>query len=520
MFALRILKEEVGHGFALRLDDEGRHRAGCHSPRDLVRLHALVLDGGFRSAWGRDLRIAFLAGHNVNGRHTGKKPGNHAKDLDAAENGRCADHMVNLSDAGLPVMTNRMWGGRFAAQPGEIMEEINASIAFDRRLFSQDIKASKAHAKMLGERSIIAQKDAADIIRGLDIVQSEIETGSFTFSRALEDIHMNIESRLKELIGEPAGRLHAARSRNDQVAVDFRLFVRDGIDALDNALLGLQRALAAKALEHADTIMPGFTHLQPAQPVTFGHHCLAYVEMLARDRSRLADARVRMNECPLGAAALAGTSFPIDRTMTAKALGFAGPTRNSLDSVADRDAVLEFLAAGSICAVHLSRLAEEIVVWMSAPFGFVRLPDRWTTGSSMMPQKRNPDAAELVRGKTGRVIGSLVSLLTMMKGLPLAYSKDMQEDKEQLFDAADTLEIALAAMTGMVQDLEPVPERMLALAGAGYSTATDLADWLVRSLNMPFRDAHHVTGRIVAEAERRGGGLEDLPLAAMQAVEP
>jgi len=428
--------------------------------------------------------------------------------------------MVNLSDAGLPVMTNRMWGGRFAAQPGEIMEEINASIAFDRRLFTQDIKASKAHAKMLGERSIIAQKDAAEIIRGLDMVQSEIEAGSFTFSRALEDIHMNIESRLKELIGEPAGRLHTARSRNDQIAVDFRLFVRDGIDALDSAILGLQRALAAKALEHADTIMPGFTHLQPAQPVTFGHHCLAYVEMLARDRSRLADARRRLNESPLGSGALAGTSFPIDRDMTAKELGFDAPMRNSLDGVADRDFALETLSAAAICATHLSRLAEEIVIWCSVQFGFVRLSDKFTTGSSIMPQKRNPDAAELVRAKAGRIIGALATLLIVMKGLPLTYSKDMQEDKEPVFDALDSLTLTLAAMTGMVDDLKPDAEAMHKAAAQGYSTATDLADWLVRVLNLPFREAHHVAGRNVALAENKGVALEDLDLAAMRAIHP
>jgi argininosuccinate lyase len=428
--------------------------------------------------------------------------------------------MVNLSDAGLPVMTNRMWGGRFTAQPGEIMEEINASIAFDRRLFAQDIKASKAHAKMLGERSIIAQKDATDIISGLDRVQSEIEAGSFTFSRALEDIHMNIESRLKELIGEPAGRLHTARSRNDQVAVDFRLFVRDGIDALDNAILGLQRALAAKALEHADTIMPGFTHLQPAQPVTFGHHCLAYVEMLARDRSRLADARRRLNESPLGAGALAGTSFPIDRDMTAKELGFDSPMRNSLDAVADRDFALETLSAAAICAMHLSRLAEEIVIWCSAQFGFVRLSDKFTTGSSIMPQKRNPDAAELVRAKAGRIIGALATLLIVMKALPLTYSKDMQEDKEPVFDAFDSLALALAAMAGMVEDLNPDAAAMRRAAAQGYATATDLADWLVRVADLPFREAHHAAGRIVAEAESKGVALEDLELAAMRKIHP
>jgi argininosuccinate lyase len=428
--------------------------------------------------------------------------------------------MVNLSDAGLPVMTNKIWGGRFAGQPSEIMEEINASIAFDRRLFSQDIKASKAHAKMLGERSIIAQKDAADIIRGLDRVQSEIEAGSFSFSRALEDIHMNIESRLKELIGDPAGRLHTARSRNDQVAVDFRLFVRDGIDALDHALLGLQRALATKALEHADTIMPGFTHLQSAQPVTFGHHCLAYVEMLARDRSRLADARRRLNESPLGAGALAGTSFPIDRDMTAKDLGFDAPMRNSLDAVADRDFALETLSAAAICATHLSRLAEEIVIWCSVQFGFVRLSDKFTTGSSIMPQKRNPDAAELVRAKAGRIIGALAALLIVMKGLPLTYAKDMQEDKEPVFDALDSLTLALAAMTGMIDDLKPDAEVMRQAAARGYSTATDLADWLVRVPKLPFREAHHVAGRIVALAESKGVALEDLDLTAMRAVHP
>jgi argininosuccinate lyase len=400
------------------------------------------------------------------------------------------------------------------------MEAINASIGFDRRMAKQDIEGSLAHSAMLAEQGIITPADREAIHRGLHQVLAEIEGGTFVFSTALEDIHMNVESRLKEIVGEPAGRLHTARSRNDQVALDVRLWSRDAHDRTDAQLTSLLGALLAKAETHAGTIMPGFTHLQSAQPVTFGHHLMAYVEMFGRDRSRFRDSRARLNECPLGAAALAGTSFPIDREMTARALGFDAPTRNSLDSVADRDAVLEFLAAASICAVHLSRLAEEIVVWMSAPFGFVRLPDRWTTGSSIMPQKRNPDAAELVRGKAGRIFGGLQAVLAMMKGLPLTYSKDMQEDKEQLFDAADTLEIVLAAMTGMVQDLDPVPERMAALAGAGFSTATDLADWLVRTLDMPFRDAHHVTGRIVAEAERRGGGLEELPLEAMQAVEP
>jgi argininosuccinate lyase len=415
---------------------------------------------------------------------------------------------------------NTMWGGRFASSPSALMEAINASIGFDRRLAGQDIQGSIAHSDMLAKQGIIAESDRDAIHEGLQRVLGEIESGSFSFSTALEDIHMNIESRLREIVGDPAARLHTARSRNDQVAVDVRLWVRDAHDRTDEQLTRLLKALLDKAEPHAATVMPGFTHLQSAQPVTFGHHMMAYVEMFARDRSRIRDSRKRLNESPLGAGALAGTSFPIDRHRTAKALGFDGPTRNSLDSVSDRDSILEFLSSASICAMHLSRLAEEIIIWMSAPFGFVRLPDRWTTGSSMMPQKRNPDAAELVRGKAGRVIGSLMAILTMMKGLPLTYSKDMQEDKEQLFDAADTIEIVLATMTGMIQDLEPVPERMAAVAGAGFSTATDLADWLVRDLNIPFRDAHHVTGRIVSEAERRGCSLDELPLEAMQAIEP
>jgi argininosuccinate lyase len=400
------------------------------------------------------------------------------------------------------------------------MEDINASIGFDQRLFAQDIAASKAHAAMLAKEGIVSKADAAEIRRGLDLIQGEIESGAFTFSRALEDIHLNVESRLEELIGEAAGRLHTARSRNDQVAVDFRLYVRDTIDRLDGQVSGLQRALAEKALDHAATIMPGFTHLQAAQPITFGHHCLAYVEMLARDRSRLGDARRRLNESPLGAAALAGTSFPIDRQATAKALGFDRPTRNSLDSVADRDFVMETLAACAICAVHLSRLAEEIVLWSTPQFGFVKLSDRFTTGSSIMPQKRNPDAAELVRAKPGRIVGALASLLIVMKGLPLAYSKDMQEDKEPAFDALDSLALALAAMTGMVKDMTPDARAMRRAAAAGFSTATDLADWLVRVLNMPFRDAHRATGRLVALAESRGCDLADLALADMREVEP
>ena len=417
-------------------------------------------------------------------------------------------------------MTNKMWGGRFQAGPDAIMEEINASIGFDQRLFAQDIAGSKAHAAMLAKQGIISKADAGEIRRGLEAVQAEIEQGKFNFSRALEDIHLNIESRLKELIGAAAGRLHTARSRNDQVALDFRLYVRDVIDHLDLQLKELQRALAAKAADHAATIMPGFTHLQVAQPITFGHHCLAYVEMLARDRSRLADARARMNQSPLGAAALAGTSFPIDRHATAKALGFSGPTRNSLDSVADRDFVLETLAACAICATHLSRLAEEIVIWSTSQFRFVKLSDKFTTGSSIMPQKRNPDAAELVRAKPGRILGALTALLVVMKGLPLTYSKDMQEDKEPAFDAFDSLSLAIAAMTGMVKDMTPNETEMRKAAASGFSTATDLADWLVRTLNMPFREAHHATGSLVALAEKQGCDLPELSLADMQGVEP
>jgi len=413
-----------------------------------------------------------------------------------------------------------MWGGRFASGPAAIMEEINASIDFDKRLAPQDVRGSLAHAAMLGQTGILAPDDVGAIESGLKRIWAEIEAGEFTFSRALEDIHMNIESRLGELIGPSAGRLHTARSRNDQVATDMRLWVRDTLDAIDGQLADLQAALAEKALAHAGAVMPGFTHLQSAQPVTFGHHLLAYVEMLSRDRGRFADARARGNECPLGAAALAGTSFPIDRFMTAVALGFERPTANSLDSVADRDFVLEALAAASICAMHLSRFAEEIVLWTSSQFGFVRLSDHFTSGSSIMPQKRNPDAAELVRGKAGRIFGALQGLLVVMKGLPLTYSKDMQEDKEGAFDALHALSLCLAAMAGMVRDLEPDTKAMKRWAGAGYATATDLADWLVRSLRMPFREAHHVTGRLVALASHRRVGLEKLTLAEMQAVEP
>jgi argininosuccinate lyase len=417
-------------------------------------------------------------------------------------------------------MSNKMWGGRFASKPDPIMEDINASIEFDRHLYRQDIAASKAHAAMLAKKGIITAQDAKKIAHGLDTILSEIETGKFTFKRALEDIHMNVESRLSNLIGPAAGRLHTARSRNDQVATDFRLWVRDAIDGIDALLAAYQQALAEKALAHADTVMPGFTHLQPAQPVTFGHHLLAYVEMAARDRGRLADARARLNESPLGAGALAGTSFPIDRAMTAKALGFARPMANSLDAVADRDFVLETLSACAICAVHLSRFAEEIVIWSSSLVGLIRLSDKFTTGSSMMPQKRNPDAAELVRAKSGRIMGSLAGLLMVIKGLPLAYQKDLQEDKEGAIDAVDALSLSLTAMTGMVRDLEPDVTAMRSAAGKGYSTATDLADWLTRTLKMPFRDAHHVTGRIVAKAAEDDVALDQLPLKAMQAIEP
>jgi argininosuccinate lyase len=417
-------------------------------------------------------------------------------------------------------MSNTMWGGRFESGPDAIMAEINASIDFDRRLYRQDITASKAHAAMLADQGIISAADADAIGRGLDAVLAEIEAGTFEFSRALEDIHMNVESRLAVLIGPAAGRLHTARSRNDQVATDFKLWVRDVIDGLDGRLADYQRALAETALAHAGTVMPGFTHLQTAQPVTFGHHLLAYVEMAARDRGRFADARTRLNECPLGSAALAGTSFPLDRHKTAAALGFARPTANSLDAVSDRDFVLETLSAAAITAMHLSRFAEEIVIWTSPLVGFLKLSDKFTTGSSIMPQKRNPDAAELVRAKTGRICGALTALLMVMKGLPLAYQKDMQEDKEGAMDALAALDLSLVAMTGMVRDMTPDTVRMRAAAGAGYATATDLADWLVRVLKMPFREAHHVTGRIVQAAEKAGVDLADLPLTAMQAVEP
>ena len=417
-------------------------------------------------------------------------------------------------------MSNKMWGGRFSESPDSIMEEINASIDFDRHLYRQDIAASKAHAAMLAKTGIITADDAASIAHGLDTILSEIENGKFTFKRALEDIHMNVESRLAELIGPAAGRLHTARSRNDQVATDFRLWVRATVDAIDEALAAYQHALAEKALAHAGTVMPGFTHLQTAQPVTFGHHLLAYVEMAARDRGRFRDARARLNESPLGAAALAGTSYPVNRDMTAKALGFDRPMANSLDAVSDRDFVLETLSAAAITAMHLSRFAEEIVLWCSPLSNLLILSDRFTTGSSIMPQKRNPDAAELVRAKTGRIVGALQALLVVMKGLPLAYQKDMQEDKQGAMDAFAALMLCIAAMTGMVRDMLPDAARMRQAAEEGYSTATDLADWLVVKLKMPFRDAHRVTGRIVAKAASEKVALQDLPLHEMQAIEP
>jgi argininosuccinate lyase len=413
----------------------------------------------------------------------------------------------------------RLWGGRFAGGPAEIMQRINASIDVDRRMYLQDIAGSRAHCAMLVSAGILSRADGGKIQKGLDQVEREITAGAFRFSLELEDIHTHVEARLKELIGAPAGRLHTARSRNDQVALDVRLWVRDALDRLDADLVAYIEALLDRASEHHDWVMPGFTHLQSAQPVTLGHHLMAYVAMAERDRGRVADCRARVNESPLGAAALAGTSFPIDRHMTAKSLGFDRPLANSLDAVSARDFCVEYLAAASIIAMHLSRFAEEIVLWMSGQFGFIRMSDAFTTGSSIMPQKRNPDAAELVRAKTGRVFGALQGTLTMLKGLPLTYGKDMQEDKAPLFEVADTLQLCLAAMTGMVRDMQPQRAKLAAAAGMGFSTATDLADWLVRTLDLPFRDAHHVTGKLVALAEQRGVGLEALPLAEMRKVE-
>ncbi len=416
--------------------------------------------------------------------------------------------------------SNEMWGGRFASGPAAIMEAINASIGFDKKLYAQDIAGSLAHSEMLAEQGIIAKADQEKIAHGLNTILSEIEAGTFAFSTRLEDIHMNVESRLAELIGPAAGRLHTARSRNDQVAVDFRLWTKRELTRTADALKGLISAFLDKAEIHAATVMPGFTHLQTAQPVTFGHHCMAYVEMYGRDLSRVRDAIERLDESPLGAAALAGTGFPIDRHRTAAALGFREPTRNSIDSVSDRDYALEFLSVAAICATHLSRLAEEIVIWSTPQFAFVRLSDQFSTGSSIMPQKKNPDAAELVRAKTGRINGHLVGLLTVMKGLPLAYSKDMQEDKEAVFDAAETLDLMIAAMTGMIGDITINTEAMKRAAGSGFSTATDLADWLVREAGLPFREAHHVTGRAVAMAEAQKKGLEKLSLADLQSLNP
>ena len=413
-----------------------------------------------------------------------------------------------------------MWGGRFEAGPSALMEAINASVDVDRRLVFHDITASLAHCKMLIRQGIIGEDDGRAIMDGLEAVRLEAEAGRLAFDRALEDVHMNVEARLADLIGDAAGRLHTARSRNDQVATDFRLWLRDALDDLDAGLARLQAVLIDRAEAHAATIMPGFTHLQTAQPVTLGHHLLAYVEMLGRDRGRFTDARGRLNECPLGAAALAGTSFPIDRRMTAQALGFAGPCANSLDAVSDRDFAVEFLAAASLAAVHLSRLAEELVIWSAEPFGFVRLSDQFSTGSSIMPQKRNPDAAELVRAKAGRIIGALTGMLIVLKGLPLAYAKDLQEDKEPVFDAVDNLSLCVAAMAGMIETAEFDAARLRAAAGKGFAGATDLADWLVRVAGIPFRRAHHITGALVKMAESRGCQLEDLPLADMRAVEP
>jgi argininosuccinate lyase len=415
--------------------------------------------------------------------------------------------------------TNLAWGGRFAAAPSDIMQAINASLDIDKRLYAQDIAGSLAHSAMLAKRRIISRADGIAIANGLERIQREIERGKFPFRIEHEDIHLNIEARLAEMIGAPAGRLHTARSRNDQVATDFRLWTRDAIDRLDRQIMALQAALIAQAEKHAETIMPGFTHLQVGQPVTFGHHLLAYVEMLGRDRGRFSDCRKRLNESPLGAAALAGTSFPIDRAMTAKALGFDRPAANSLDAVSDRDFALEFLAAVAIASTHLSRLAEEIIIWLTEPFRFIKLSDAFTTGSSIMPQKRNPDAAELVRAKAGRLIGTLTGLLGVMKGLPLAYAKDMQEDKAPVFDAADSLALCLAASAGMVRDMKVDKAAMRRVAQSGFSTATDLADWLVRNLKIPFRQAHHITGTLVARAEALQCDLAELPIAEMRRVE-
>jgi argininosuccinate lyase len=415
---------------------------------------------------------------------------------------------------------NPMWGGQFNRGPAEIMQKINESISFDYRLYEQDIAGSIAHCTMLMKKKIIPSQDGEVIIQGLKQIQKEIYRGKFNFKKELEDIHMNIESRLHELVGDAAGKLHTARSRNDQVAVDFKLYIRKIFVAVDNSLAQLQKALVDKAADHTDTIMPGYTHLQPAQPVVFGHHLLAYVEMFGRDRSRIKDALLRSDECPLGAAALAGTSFPIDRKMTAKALGFNAPTNNSIDSVSDRDFVLDFLYCSSVIAMHLSRLAEELVLWTTQEFAFVGLSDSFTTGSSIMPQKRNPDAAELVRGKTGRVYGALITLLTTLKGLPLTYGKDMQEDKEPVFDVVETISLCLSATTGMINDMKVNTEAMRKATAKGYLTATDLADWLVQNLDLPFRKCHKIVARIVKVATEKQCELKDLSLSELQAIEP
>ncbi len=416
--------------------------------------------------------------------------------------------------------SNAMWGGRFAEGPASVMRAINASLPFDKRLWRQDIAASRAHVTMLGTCGILTTADALAIAAGLDRIAIDYAAGQLPDDPALEDIHMATEARLAELVGPVAGRLHTARSRNDQVATDFRLWVRDAVDTVDQALRAFQSALLDRASEHADAVMPGFTHLQSAQPVTLGHHLMAWFEMIARDRSRFIDARRRMNRSPLGSAALAGTGFAIDRDMTAASLGFDGPTANSLDSVSDRDFALDYLSAAATCAIHMSRMAEEIVIWASQPFGFIALPDAWSTGSSIMPQKRNPDAAELVRGHAGRILGCHTALMVTMKGLPLAYSKDMQDDKEPVFEAHDLLELSIAAMAGMIAALTFHTDRMRALAEAGFATATDLADWLVREADVPFREAHHITGRAVKAAEERGHGLADLPLDVLVAIDP
>ena len=413
-----------------------------------------------------------------------------------------------------------MWGGRFVGGPAAVMREINASISIDKRLWREDIAASRAHAAMLGRQGILSEADAKAIDEGLAAVGLEIGEGRLVEDPALEDIHMHVEHRLSELIGDVAGRLHTGRSRNDQVATDFKLFVRNCIDEAVAGIDALEAALLDRAEEHAATVMPGFTHLQSGQPVTLGHHLLAYREMLVRDRTRFADARQRMNESPLGSAALGGTGFDLDRTATATSLGFDRPTANSLDAVSDRDFAVDYLHAAALCSVHLSRLAEEIIIWASQPFGFVKLPDAWSTGSSIMPNKRNPDAAELVRGHSARIVGDLVALLVLLKGLPLAYAKDLQDDKPPLFDAHDLLSLSLAAMAGMVRDLEFVPERMRAAAAAGHATATDLADWLVTDADVPFREAHHIAGRAVAAAETAGKALDEFSLDELRAIDP